>query len=136
MPACDGDQFNYTSWQIGQNSHRIFALTLVPVGVDRCRWETAIVQEVIKQIDLCLGVAEDDGPGWLHLEQEIEDGFSLLVLIDPHDVLANVLVGLASAPDADLYIVLGHVLTGESASFLLECGGKHHVDVVRVFVCV
>ena len=62
--------------------HGILPLALVTLRMDRCGWQTAVVEEVVEQIDLRLRVAEDDRASWLHREQQVVDSITLLVLVD------------------------------------------------------
>jgi hypothetical protein len=121
--------------EVSWYSHSILALTLVAIGVDGGGGQATVVQEVVELINSTLGVAEDHGASRLGREQQIEDCIPLLVLVDPDNVLTDVLVSSeALGANTDAVEVLSQVLVRKTTNILRERGGSHHVDVVGIIV--
>lgn len=93
--------------------HGILTLTLVTIRMYRGRRKLTVVEKVVKQVDLSLGVAKDDGATGLHLEEQVEHSIALPVLVHPQNVLAYVLMGLAGATDADPDMIVRHPSDGQ-----------------------
>lgn len=104
--------------------------------MDGGSWEAAVVEEIVEEVHGRLRVAEDDSATWLHREEQVVEGLALGIVVDVDDMLANVLVGLTSAADANAHVIRAHEVASELAGALGEGSREHHVDMVGVLVGV
>jgi hypothetical protein len=49
-------------------------------------------------------------------------------------MLGHIAVSTASAADSKAHIIIIEVFFGELSEFLVECGRKHHVMMIRILI--
>ena len=104
--------------------------------MNRSHGQSLVVQEVINQVALDLGVGEDYGTLRTIGENQIKKRLILHALVDIDDLLRDVLVRATHTTDLDAEVVCVHVFSSKSTGGLGEGGGEHEIRVVGIGVDV
>ena len=85
---CNLKAYLHYELEVGaEGSERIFALFLVPAGVEGCHWEVLAVQKVVQVIDHFLRGREDEGQLGLLAPENVEEFVALLVVLNEQDLI-------------------------------------------------
>jgi hypothetical protein len=112
----------------------ILTLALSAIRMERCRRQTSVVKKVVDHVACLLRIHKDQGALWLAREEQIEQSLILLVVLDVHHSLLDVLVSAAHSTNLDANIVFLHVFLGKPTNRLGEGGREHQVGVISVRV--
>ena len=102
----------------------IFTFALHAVTVDGGALETKLVQDAVEIVGIALALDEYQHEAVLVLHQDLAENLTLVVVLNPADVLGDVLSGGADAANLQ-EVVLAEELTGELLDLTRERGGVH-----------
>jgi hypothetical protein len=119
-----------------ESDEGIFTLTLSTITMDRGGRQLEVIKVVVKSISSTLVVDEDKSTSRRGGAKQIIQSLLLLELINPNDVLSDVVVGGTDTTDLDLDKVVRKEVGSESPNGLLESRREHHDLLVIVLVAV
>ena len=105
-------------------SQGVFSLTLALVAVDGDGGDASVQKGVLELVGTSLGLHEDEHESVLHDREEVEHRADLLVLLDPLDLLGDVLGRGADSAHREEHVVL-HEVAGETLDLHWEGGAEH-----------
>jgi hypothetical protein len=114
----------------------IFTLTLSTITMDRGGRQLEVVKVVVKGISSALVVDENKRTSRRSRAKQVVQSLLLLELINPNDVLGDVVVGGTDTTDLDLNKIIRKEVRSESPNGLLESRREHHDLLVIVLVAV
>lgn len=138
----------------GNNLQGIFPLTLGAIRVDRGTRETHVVEIIIQEVCLGLGIHKNQCTRRRHSQKQVIEALLLKRRFSIDDlgkctvsrflkssamhayILVNVGVSAARPPDAHTDMVFCKVIARQLTAILVESGRKHHVAVVSILIDV
>lgn len=117
-----------------ERPNAVFTLPLGAIAVDRHTGEVLVEQEIVQLVSGTLAIDEDDGSCRRSRQQKVLDCTTLHGRLHKHNILLDVQVRAAGAPDPNTDVNVSEMLLSQIPSRLGKGGGEQEIFDVSLFL--